>query len=97
VNGLLHSVADEELAEAVHYYTEIDASLGLRFYHEMERLIRDVCIHPDLFRQFDPPARRHFSSEFPYAVIYLIKPDYVWIVGIMHMKRQPGYWRERLR
>jgi hypothetical protein len=96
VKGLLHFAADEEFAEAVRYYTEIDPALGLRFYHEMERLIRDVCIHPELFRQFDPPARRHFSPEFPYAVIYIMKSDYVWIVAIMHMKRQPGYWHKRL-
>ena len=45
---------------------------------------------------FDPPARRHFSAAFPYAVIYVEKPDSVWIVAVMHTKRQPGYWRERL-
>jgi hypothetical protein len=70
--------------------------LGVRFYREMERLIRDVCAHPERFRKFDPPVRRHFSAQFPYAVIYLEKPDHVWIVALMHMKRKPGYWRERL-
>ena len=91
-----HPEADAEFAEAVHYYAEIAPELGARFYREMERLIRDVCAHPDRFREFDPAARRHFSAQFPYAVIYLEKPDHVWIVAIMHMKRKPGYWRDRL-
>ena len=92
----LHPEADEELAEAVRYYAAIHGELGIRFYREIERLIFEVCAHPQRFRRFDPPARRHFSHWFPYAVIYLDEPDCVWIVALMHMKRKPGYWRCRL-
>lgn len=92
----LHPEADAEFAEAVRYYGEIAPELAVRFYREIERLIREVCAHPGHFRRFDPPARRHFSPQFPYAVIYFETPAQVWIVAIMHMKRQPGYWRERL-
>lgn len=84
------------MAEAVRYYAAIDSDLGIRFYREIEQLIREVCAEPLRFRQFDPPARRHFSHWFPYAVIYLDEPDHVWIVAVMHMKRHPGYWKHRL-
>lgn len=93
----IHPEADAEFAEAVRYYTEIAPDLGVRFYREMERLIRDVCANPERFRKFDPSARRHFSAVFPYAIIYLVKPDHVWIVAVMHMKRRPGYWQQRLK
>jgi len=96
VNYSLHPEADEEFAGAVRYYSEISPELGVRFYREMERLFCDVCAHPERFRRFDPPARRHFSQDFPYAVIFLDKPDCVWIVAVMHLKRRPGYWRQRL-
>ena len=69
---------------------------GVRFYREMERLFREVCADPQRFRKFDPPARRHFSRDFPYAVIFLEQPGCIWIVAVMHMKRRPGYWRTRL-
>jgi hypothetical protein len=59
-------------------------------------LLHEACDDPLRFRKFDPPARRHFSPDFPYAVIFLEQPGYVWIVAVMHMKRRPGYWRERL-
>jgi len=93
---VLHPEADDELAQAIQYYASIDPELGVRFYREIERLIFEVCMYPRRFRSFDPPARRHFSHLFPYAVIYLDEPDRVWIVAVMHMKRKPGYWRERL-
>ena len=90
---MLHPEADAEFAEAVRYYSEIAPDLGVRFYKEMERLIQNVCSHPE---RFDPPARRHFSAEFPYAVIYMEQADRVWIVAVMHMKRTPAYWKARL-
>lgn len=34
---------------------------------------------------------------FPYQVLYTIEADYILIVAIAHGKRQPGYWRHRLR
>jgi plasmid stabilization system protein ParE len=93
---VLHPAADAELTEAVAYYTAIDPALGQRFYLEMERLIGDICAHPKTFRQFDPPARRHFSPRFPYGIIYLEQDDRLWIVAVMQMKRQPGYWKSRV-
>ena len=88
--------ADAEFAEAVRYYAEIDPELGVRFYREMEQLIREVCVSPERFFMFNPPARRHLSVVFPYAVVYVARPDDVWIVAVMHLKRKPGYWRNRL-
>ena len=96
MNHLLHPEADEEFARAVGYYSGISPELGGRFYREMERLFLEICADPERFRKFDPPARRHFSRDFPYAVIFLTKPDSIWIVAVMHLKRCPGYWRERL-
>jgi len=70
--------------------------LGIRFYDEIERLILDIRQDPDRYRFFDSPVRRHFSSVFPYAILYVDQPDRVLIMAVMHMKRQPGYWRMRL-
>lgn len=92
----LHPEADEEFAAAVAYYSEISPELGVRFYREMERLLLEIATDPERFRRFDPPARRHFSNDFPYAIIFVDKPDHVRVVAVMHMKRQSGYWHGRL-
>ena len=96
MNHLLHPAADEEFAAAVRYYSEISPELGVRFYREMERLLREACAKPERYWKFDPPARRHLSGDFPYAIVFLEKPEHVWVVAVMHMKRRPGYWRGRL-
>ena len=90
-----HPEAEQEYAEAAKYYAQIDPQFGGRFYDEMERLILDVRREPQRFWRFDPPARRHLSNVFPYAVIYVEQPDRIWILALMHMKRRPGYWKYR--
>ncbi len=91
-----HPEALREYAEAAEYYADIEQELGGRFFDEVEGLILDIRRAPDRYRRFDLPARRHFSDVFPYAVIYLEEEDHLWIVALMHMKREPGYWKGRL-
>lgn len=93
---VFHPAAAAEYAEAATYYAGIDPELGGRFYDEMERLIRAVRKQPERFWMFEPPARRHLSTMFPYSVVYLDKPDRIWIVAIMHGKQRPGYWHARV-
>ena len=93
---VFHPAAEEEYTEAAKYYAGIEAELGGRFFDEVERLIREVRTQPLRFWLFDPPARRHLSTVFPYAIVYLEQSDRIWIVAVMHCKRQPGYWKQRL-
>jgi hypothetical protein len=41
-------------------------------------------------------VRRIVANGFPYAVLHVVRPDCVWIIAIMHLKRRPGYWKHRL-
>ena len=91
-----HPEALRELSEATDHYKSISPALVANFCLEMERLIQEVCPTPQLFRQFDPPARRHFSNRFPYGVIYPAEPDRVWIIAFMPLRREPAYWKQRV-
>jgi plasmid stabilization system protein ParE len=95
-----HSIlpeADAEFAEAIRYYAEIDPRLGVESYHEVVRVIREVCAQPRHFRQIDPPVRRALTDKFPYAVVFAERPQGILIVAVMHGMRRPGYWRSRIR
>ncbi len=96
MNRIIHEEANREFRAALDYYLELSPDLGVSFYREMERLMNEVCEHPHAFRVFDPPARRHFTTRFPYGIIYLVLPDTIWILAVMHLHRAPGYWRQRL-
>ena len=96
MNRQIHEEAQEEFLAAIDYYASISANLGERFYAEIERLMKEVCAAPRRFRQYDPPARRHLSQDFPYAIIYLERADHIWIVAVMPLRRHPDYWKHRI-
>ena len=93
---VFHPEAGEQYTLAVTYYADIAPGLGVRFYDEIERLIKEIRRQPDRFFRFSPPARRALARKFPYSVVFLNQPDRIWIVAVMHAKQRPGYWRERL-
>jgi hypothetical protein len=71
-------------------------ALGLRFCAAIHGLISEIRASPERFRMIMPPVRRHFRHPFPYAVLYVVRPDCVWIVSVCAFKRDPNHWRERL-
>lgn len=93
---VIHPEAEAEFLAHVRHYLEIDPELGNRFYDAVEARLREATNHPGRYRLHDPPARRVLVTDFPYAVLYVSRADYVIIVAIMHLKRRPGYWRHRL-
>lgn len=89
--------AEEDFAAALEFYREESDALAGRLYDEIHRLVSDVCAAPRLYRVVASPVRRHFSEVFPFAVLYVEKPDLIAILAIAHFKRRPGYWRDRLK
>jgi hypothetical protein len=65
-----HREAREEYAQAAQDYADVSPELGGRFYDEIERLIAEVCQWPEAYRCIRPPVRRHFSTVFPYGILY---------------------------
>jgi len=93
---ILHREALEEFDAATAHYAKIDPALGRRFYDVIARLIAEAGASPGTFRFIRKPARRHFTREFPYGIIYLERSDDIWIVAIMPLRREPSYWKQRL-
>lgn len=40
--------------------------------------------------------RRFLVRRFPYGILYTIEADHILILAIMHLSREPGYWRHRV-
>jgi toxin ParE1/3/4 len=74
----------------------VSPDLGQRFDAEIRRLVVEISHDPQRFFRFHPPVQRARSPKFPYSVVYLDEPDRVWIVAVMHARRRPGYWTNRL-
>lgn len=92
-----HPEARADFKNAAAHYGAERPELGLGFYRHIDGLVAEIEANPTLFRVYrSPQVRRHFRRPFPYAVVYVVKPDCVWILAVMHFKQPPTYWAHRL-
>ena len=90
------SVAEMELAEALSYYEEQQAGLGIQFAAEVDRAIERIVAHPEGWSPISARVRRCRISRFPYGVLYQRRQQEILVVGVMHLRRDPTSWRDRL-
>ena len=77
------------------YYEERTARLGADFTVEVEDAIQSILKAPDRWRCIEEDVRRYLVRRFPYGILYTMEQDDVLILALMHLSREPGYWRHR--
>ena len=91
-----HPQALIEYEQAAGYYAGHRAGLEREFINAVEHAIDQILRAPHTWRKFEDDVRRCLTRVFPYAVLYSIEPDAILIIAVMHNRREPGYWRERI-
>jgi hypothetical protein len=91
-----HPSAEDEFLHAVDYYEDIQSHLGLEFASEDYEDIERIESFPQAWQKMTSKTRRCLINRFPFGVIYHIKDDTLIIVAVMHLSKQPNYWKERI-
>ena len=92
-----HPAAFAEFEAAADFYAERQSGLEVRFIDAVQNALHRACDAPERGCVFDGGIRRLLVHVFPYAVLYTVEPDCVYIIAIMHCSRQPGYWLTRVK
>jgi hypothetical protein len=92
---VIHPEVTEEIRQAVRYY-EQEASLGKRFREAVRNAVRRISENPNRFSFLSLNCRRCPLERFPHRVVYRAMGSVITIYAVMHPKRRPGYWIERL-
>lgn len=90
-----HPEARREYLEAAAFYESRREGLGAAFTVEVEATIQRLLEVPECWPVLDDNIRVCRTRAFPYGVLYCIENDAVLIVAVMHLHREPGYWRQR--
>lgn len=90
-----HPDARFELIQSVDYYEKQQPKLGLKFLEEIYSSIQRIIEFPLSHSVYSNNTRKCIISKFPFAVIYQIRKEEIFIVAITHLARKPGYWEER--
>ncbi len=89
--------ASEEFGEAVRWYESRRPGLGVEFVDAVAETLMRVQTHSEIGMTIsaDGQTRRAVVPNFPYHVVYRIRPGEIVVVAVAHMKRRPGYWKSR--
>jgi plasmid stabilization system protein ParE len=89
-------IAKRELDDAVDYYNRERPGLGYEFRWEVFFAIDRIKQFPRGWQVFYEDARRCPVRRFPYGIIYVQQDDFILILAIAHLHREPDYWIDRL-
>jgi hypothetical protein len=92
-----HPDARYELKKSVDFYELQQTKLGLKFLEEIYSTLQLIIKYPTAFPGYSKNTRKCITNRFPFAVIYQIRKDEIFIAAIMHLARKPGYWDERIK
>ncbi|MCU1230684.1 MAG: type toxin-antitoxin system RelE/ParE family toxin [Acidobacteria bacterium] len=93
----LHRDASSELRDAARYLEEQRRGYGSRLLVAAQQKFDYLLQFPSSGKRTPDGARRLSIHGFPYSVIYILRPDEVYVIAIAHHRRDPDYWLPRIR
>ena len=95
MNVRFNEAADRELAEAAVYYEGERAGLGEEFVEAVEAAAAAIVAAPRRWPSVWQRVRRYRLDRFPYGVIHRVRRHEIEVLAVMHLSRDPGYWKDR--
>ena len=93
---VFHPEAETEFVKAVEYYEEREEGLGHDFAVEVYSTIERILAHPKAWPVIEEDIRRSLVRRFPYGILYAEEGDEIFVVAVMHLHREPDYWKHRI-
>lgn len=94
---IFHPEAEDEFHNIANYYEAHQPGLGLRFIDAIESGLRQIERSPNTWRRIKGEIRRFLVRTFPHGIVYAKIDIEIYILAIMHLKREPDYWLGRLQ
>ena len=90
-----HLDAESELIAAAACYETQQADLGRRFLASVQDAVNRIVLNPRLYPIVELDVRRSLVRTFPFGVLFRERPHAIVIMAVMHLHRDPGYWKNR--
>ena len=92
-----HLRVPADLIEAIAWFERRSTGLGDRFRAAVDARFDDIERDPELFpRAFDDLDFRFVRvRRFPYVVLFQVRGEFVFVLGVFHSASDPTKWRER--
>lgn len=93
---VLSPAAQEEFDEAIDWYEQQSAGLGVEFLNRVEESFDLISATPEAYPIVFAEMRRIVVRKFPYLIFYRVEPKQIVVLAIFHSKREPKTWQSRV-
>jgi plasmid stabilization system protein ParE len=88
--------ARDERRDAVKFYRAESREAARAFERDFIAVVAVLRNRPLIGAPHLLDTRRKVFAHFPYSLIYRFKDDVITIYAVMHDRRDPGYWIDRV-
>ncbi len=88
--------AEEELLDAARFYNEQRSGLGPRYLEAVRNVTVRIQENPLSGKIVYRKIRRRLLAKWPYSILYRVDVDEIVVVAVMHQRRSPDYWHNRI-
>ncbi len=85
--------AEADLHAAYIWYEERLPGLGEEFTEQVDSAFARIAEHPLMCSAVHRQFRRALLRRFPYAVFYLVEPDRIVVLAVLHQAVDPERWK----
>jgi plasmid stabilization system protein ParE len=90
-----HDEARQDFHGAAAWYERASPELGADLVQKVKASVNTILTEQRRRPKDGVHTRR--LNRFPYRIVYFVRGEDITIVPVMHLHRDPNYWKARLR
>lgn len=93
---IIRAQAETDIAEAAARYESQSPGLASQFLEELDSAFRRTPANPEMFLclRRRPDVRRTLTQRFQYRVFFILRPDAIIVIRVLHAPRHEWQWRQ---
>ncbi|MFN7573325.1 MAG: type II toxin-antitoxin system RelE/ParE family toxin [Betaproteobacteria bacterium] len=92
-----HPAAIAEANAAFAWYADRDETAAALFLAELDRVSDLIAVDPERWVPHLFGTRRIVLRRFPFSAVFRATCEVAVVFAVVHHRRRPGYWKDRLR
>ena len=86
-----HDDAKAEPAHEARYHRAVGEVLAVQSVTAVEDAVALTSEFPAMGARYKHGTRRCFPKKFPFSIVYLERPDEIYVLAVAPFARKPGY------
>jgi len=92
---IISPFAELDLDTIQEWYTLHSETLFPKFDKEFTACLHLIVANPSQFPLIRNNIRRAILKRFPYSIFFQVKEEKIFILSVIHHKRNPKVWKQR--